>query len=225
MATWRVANSLNMLLRQINAAYPNRDKSSDGSIGDAAHASRSSDHNPWVKDSGGQPVVTARDFSNDAPYMDSHLLALKLIESKDKRIKYVIDHGKIAAGEAGPQPWTWRKYTGSNQHDHHVHVSVREQQKYFDDETPWLLGDMGKGPPPGLAIPKPNRYPTLRLGDVSADVNRLQYLLNANLPTAKLNQDGDFGPATLKAVKTFQSQSGLVADGVVGQYTWRKLEV
>lgn len=222
--TWRVANSLNMLLRQLNAAYPNRDKSSDGSIGDAAHASRSSDHNPWVKDSSGQPIVTARDFTNDAPYMDSHQLALKLIESKDKRIKYVIDHGKIASGEAGPQPWVWRKYTGSNAHDHHVHVSVREQQKYFDDETPWGLAALPP-PAPGAPIPKPNRYPVLRIGATGADVNRLQYLLNANMPTAHLAQDGDFGPATLKAVKTFQTQKGLVVDGVAGEYTWRKLEV
>lgn len=221
--TWRVANSLNTLLRQLNAAFPNRDKSSDGSIGDAAHASRSSDHNPWVKDSSGQPIVTARDFTNDAPYMDSHELALKLIASRDRRIKYVIDHGKIMAGEPGPQPWVWRKYTGSNPHDHHVHVSVREQQRLYDDETPWILGPLA--PAPSVPIPKPNRYPTLRVGDANADVNRLQYLLNAHLPSAKLNQDGDFGPATLKAVKIFQSQSGLVADGIVGQYTWRKLEV
>ena len=221
--TWRVANSLNTLLRQINAAFPNRDKSSDGSIGDASHASRSSDHNPWVKDSTGQPIVTARDFTNDAPYMDSHELALKLAASKDKRIKYVIDHGKIMAGEGGPQPWSWRKYDGTNQHDHHVHVSVREQQKLYDDETPWGLGAVA--PPTTAPIPKPNRYPTLRVGDVGSDVNRLQYLLNANMPSAHLAQDGDFGPATLKAAKTFQAQSGLVADGIVGQYTWRKLEV
>lgn len=221
---WRVANSLNTLLRQINAAYPNRDKSSDGSIGDAAHASRNSDHNPYIKVNG-EGIVRARDFTNDAPYMDSHELALKLITSRDKRIRYVIDHGKICSGAGGPQPWVWRKYTGSNPHDHHVHVSVVEDPKLFDDDSPWNLGSVAAGPPPGVPVPKPNRYPTLRLGDVSADVNRLQYLLNANLPAAKLNQDGDFGPATLKAVKTFQSQSGLVADGIVGQYTWRKLEV
>jgi hypothetical protein len=222
---WRVANSLNMLLRQLNASFPNRDKSSDGSIGDEKHAERTSDHNPWVKDSKGQPIVTARDFTNDAPYMDSHSLALKLVESKDKRIKYIIDHKKICAGEGGPQPWKWRDYTGKNPHDHHVHVSVREQEKYYDDETPWSLASM---PPPSATtstIPKANRYPTLKVGATGADVNRLQYLLNANLPTAHLAQDGDFGPSTLKAVKTFQSQSGLVADGIVGPYTWKKLEV
>mgnify|MGYP001562524195 CR=1 FL=1 len=58
--SWRVAKSLDVLLAQINALSPNRDKSSDGSIGDANHSARTSDHNP--DDAG---VVKARDFSND----------------------------------------------------------------------------------------------------------------------------------------------------------------
>ena len=36
--TWRVAKSLDVLLGQINAKFPDRDKSSDGGIGDEAHA-------------------------------------------------------------------------------------------------------------------------------------------------------------------------------------------
>ena len=61
---WRVAKSLLKLRDQINAHAPKRSKKSDGYIGDAAHASRSSDHNPWVKD-GKMGVVTAADFTHD----------------------------------------------------------------------------------------------------------------------------------------------------------------
>lgn len=35
--------------------------------------------------------------------------------------------------------------------------------------------------------------------------------------------DGDFGPKTLAAVKAYQTQNGLVADGIVGPKTWKKL--
>lgn len=230
--TWRVANSLNVLLRQLNAAYPNRDKSSDGSIGDAEHASRSSDHNPWVHDGNGQPIVTARDFTNDNPYLDSHKLALALVASKDDRIKYIIDHNKICSGTGQKQTaWAWRPYPtppNRNPHDHHVHVSVKEQQKYFDDERPWDLSGMGSvpqtdagAPPP---IPKPNRYAILRIKSTGSEVSRLQSLLNSKMPTVKLVVDSEFGPATEKAVKAFQQSKGLVSDGVVGVYTWKALE-
>ncbi|HKV33547.1 MAG TPA: hypothetical protein VJP89_04485, partial [Pyrinomonadaceae bacterium] len=59
---WRVAKSLLRLREQINELAPNRSKASDGTIGDAAHASRKSDHNPWVKD-GSIGVVTAMDIT------------------------------------------------------------------------------------------------------------------------------------------------------------------
>jgi len=35
--------------------------------------------------------------------------------------------------------------------------------------------------------------------------------------------DGDFGPSTLAAVKEFQRFQKLTVDGIVGNYTWRKL--
>ena len=42
---------------------------------------------------------------------------------------------------------------------------------------------------------------------------------------AAISADGDFGPATAAAVKSFQSASGLENDGIVGPKTWAALIV
>ena len=59
MSSWRVARAIEQLFVELNAAAPKRSRLSDGTIGDAAHAARTSDHNPWVVDGRGQGVVTA----------------------------------------------------------------------------------------------------------------------------------------------------------------------
>ena len=65
---------------------------------------------------------------------------------------------------------------------------------------------------------------TLRNGVKGAQVKTLQRILYAmgyNLGASKV--DGDFGAKTETAVRTYQTQNGLTADGVVGQSTWDKL--
>jgi N-acetylmuramidase/Putative peptidoglycan binding domain len=58
----------------------------------------------------------------------------------------------------------------------------------------------------------------IALGDKNASVRVLQAAL-------KINVDGDFGPATDRTVRAFQTSRGLVADGVVGPKTWAALGV
>lgn len=137
--TWRLAESLKVLRQQINDAYPQRRKSSDGTIGDEAHASRSSDHNPWVKD-GTIGVVTAIDFTHDpANGVDAGKLAEAVLKSRDPRIKYVISNRRICSGDGGPSPWVWRKYTGSNPHTKHMHLSVNSDKKRYDSKAEWSI--------------------------------------------------------------------------------------
>ena len=59
---------------------------------------------------------------------------------------------------------------------------------------------------------------TLKLGSRGTDVITLQKKLN-------LHQDGIFGPLTEEAVKEFQKNNGLTADGIVGTKTWAKLGI
>lgn len=212
---WRLAKSLERLRTQLNAKNPNRNKASDGTVGDAAHASRSSDHNPWVKD-GGTGVVTACDVTHDpAGGCDAGLLADVLIASCDPRIKYVIWNRRICAGTEGPQPWAWRKYTGASPHDHHVHISVKADKAHYDDARDWALPGAAAPVTPSLPA-KPAAHPTILLGSTGDDVRALQKRL-------ALEIDGLFGPKTDKAVRAFQRKSGLIVDGKVGPYTWAKL--
>ena len=64
--------------------------------------------------------------------------------------------------------------------------------------------------------------PTLKLGSSGASVKTLQQAL-ANAGFSPGAVDGQFGPKTAAAVKSFQSAKGLVADGVVGPKTWARL--
>ena len=135
---WRLAKSLEKLREQVNARYPKRSKASDGTIGDAKHASRDSDHNPWIKD-GKTGVVSAMDLTHDPKGgFDVHRFADHLRTTKDPRIKYVISDGRIFSSTKSP--WTWRSYTGSNKHTVHMHISVAEAKALYDDARNWNIG-------------------------------------------------------------------------------------
>ncbi|MEP7030722.1 MAG: peptidoglycan-binding domain-containing protein [Pseudolabrys sp.] len=222
---WRMAKSLEALLATINTMSPHRDKLSDGGIGNAEHASRSSDHNPWVMD-GAMGVVTARDFTNDPAHgIDSEVLANALLKSKDPRIKYVISNKKIASGDGEGQPaWQWRPYPvppNLNPHNHHCHISVKSDKAHYDSTAPWTI-DMTVSPAAAAAAAAVVADPVLRMNDNGADVIRLQKLLNAK--GAALDPDGKFGKDTKDAVTEFQTAKGLFSDGVAGKYTWEALK-
>ena len=71
---------------------------------------------------------------------------------------------------------------------------------------------------------------TVQKGDYGDAVLLCQQLLNKQkgylkLKFAKLVEDGQFGAATLAAVKEFQKARKLDVDGVVGKNTWAALEI
>ena len=67
-------------------------------------------------------------------------------------------------------------------------------------------------------------YPTIKLGSKGSDVKKAQQLLIAKgYSCGVAGADGDFGAGTYNAVKKFQADNGLEADGIVGANTWAAL--
>ncbi len=134
----RVAYSLHTLWDQVNAKFPGRSQSDDGTIGDTAHQATKSDHNP-----ASDGIVRALDITHDPAHgCDTYALADVLRQNRDPRIKYLISNRRICGDESyasrnGVSAWTWETYTGSNPHDRHMHVSVNV--KGGDDTRPWVL--------------------------------------------------------------------------------------
>lgn len=133
---WRLASSLDALIDETDRLYPNRDHTSDGSIGDASHAARESDHNPddgWVC-----AVDIDEDLSSTVHTIAR--LAEHLIDDRDHRVKYLIYEGwicKAYVDSAGHPAWRWYPYTGLNDHSHHLHVSCWNTSAARDDRGPW----------------------------------------------------------------------------------------
>lgn len=73
------------------------------------------------------------------------------------------------------------------------------------------------------AVTPPTDRPTLRRGDTGPAVHELQVVLSRWYPDLHLLADGDFGPATERAVRQLQTRAGLTVDGVAGPATYRVL--
>ena len=106
---------------QVDDSFPDRDRTSDGWIGDTRHQARPSDHNPDE-----QGIVRAIDIDRDLSgkakpdLMPDLADQIRLCAKSDKRISYIIFNGRIASSK---KSWAWRPYDGINKHNHHCHVS------------------------------------------------------------------------------------------------------
>lgn len=153
--TYFLAPGLVQLRSEVNIRWPDRDKTSDGWIGDTAHSTRVSDHNPDYSAGG---IVRAIDVDRDG--IDVDRLLLSLIGSA--RVSYVIWSGRIWQNPAVYQAGGWRAYTGANGHYHHVHISIRRGYEY--SVQPWGVLDAaeidnpiaGQGDLPDVTVNDPD---------------------------------------------------------------------
>lgn len=206
------APSLVRLTAEIDRLFPNRDLWSEGWLGDNSHATRFSDHNP-----DGSGWVHAHDYDatlshtmGPGPVGDFLIAALlRLARSGKSPINYLIYRGRIYSRSVG---FRARNYTGSNQHDSHVHVSVLR--------TSWARAWSGRW----LSDPRPKM-----------DVSRIQYAFDGHPKSSPKNVTrvqerlesrgilrkpyikGRAGRKTRKAMKTFQRRHDMTPDGVPGR--------
>lgn len=141
MSAWRSCNASEQLAAEINAAYPGRDRASDGTIGDAAHAADpTSDHNPNAAG-----VVRARDITaNSIPAQAIADLLFSLGAKGDTRLTdggYVILNRRITNADFSG----WHDYTGADPHTSHIHVSFARTPAYYDSTANWGIDAAVKG--------------------------------------------------------------------------------
>ena len=204
---WRLAKSLVTLRTEIRAAHPGTtvwDK------GDAAHASRPSDHNPNAAG-----VVCAIDVLGDKG-LNLHNFSRHLVAKKHNCLKYVIYNRQIATRSNG---WKWVAYNGSNPHSTHVHVSVGRGSDGrstgpYDETTSWGISSGGSYTPGDELI-------GLKKGDTGDSVKGLQGCLrNAGFfPTKTHTIDGIYGAQTsaaLLACRKSRGSSATNGDKVTG---------
>lgn len=224
-AKYYQAPALVTLNAELNKAYPSRDKTSDGWIGDPSHAARKSDHNP---DYSAKGVVRARDIDKDG--IDCNRLLQILIQ--DRRTNYVIFNGFIYSRQYG---FKKRVYTGTNKHTKHLHVSLRHGTQYENSTTSWGIADTtpaktitGKGSAPAFPLPRGSYFgpkeggPESVSGYFSFGASLAQWQAQMQARGWAITPSGRYDSTTEKVAGQFQAEKGLKpVDKLIGPATWK----
>lgn len=201
--SWRLARSLAVLRSEIRAVHPG---TTVWTIGDAEHRSSWSDHNPTSSG-----VVCAIDVLGDHG-LNLGQFADHLRQKNHVAVKYVIFNRRIWSKARASEGW--RRYSGSNPHTTHVHVSVGvgpdgRSTGPYDDTSPWGIANTGGGSLP--ATGGGADVIGLKKGDSGEEVKGLQGTLRyAGFDPGPV--DGDYGSKTAAAVLKMRKAQGSSVD-------------
>lgn len=245
------APALDRLRAEVNAKWPNRSKASDGLLGDAAHSSRTSDHNPNARGSVNAMDVTASGIDTDV---------LIAAAKKHPSVRYIIFNRRIMNRDIGN--FRSRPYSGSNPHTAHVHISLYQRSTAEKDTRSWGLGEPSSSAPapskpkPARKVPAgpkydfpyesggyigpksgPNRSHSgiggLKTAGVldrvwnqrfvnQLDNNRGWSIGKGETWLTKFGNDGKYGSELEALIRAFQREQGLPVDGLAGRDTWNE---
>lgn len=215
---WYLAPALVRLRLEINETWPGRDRSSDGSIGDAAHSNRTSDHNP---DPAAGGIVRAIDVDEDG--IPAAAVVGQII--RDSRTAYVIYEGRIWENPAAfPGRGYWRKYTGANPHDHHFHLSVRRGPAWDSSTRPWGVAGVqlvsNPGASTGGTLPDIDvtPIPGIDQEDIMATLDDLRTVLTEVIRSEGVTGAGDLArlDAPMRTIVSEETTKVIRSEGVSG---------
>lgn len=151
MATWELVPCGQQLRLEVNALAPNRDKTTDGTIGNAAHQLHISSHNDDevgrvpIRDADSKHEVHAWDADKDLrePGLTMQMIVDHVVDrcrrGLEDRLRYVIYNRRICSASNG---WKWRAYAGDNAHTEHAHFDFSYVTKLEADRRSWRLEDI-----------------------------------------------------------------------------------
>jgi peptidoglycan hydrolase-like protein with peptidoglycan-binding domain len=121
-------------------------------------------------------------------------------------VQWLVNNAKRfgISAELQSEPWHWRYVTGD-----------AIPQAVLDFERSGGVLDTSQ-PTPGPALVFAYPGTPVRLGSKGDAVKLVQAVVGAT-------PDGDFGSVTERRVRDWQARNGLLADGVVGAVTWKKM--
>lgn len=140
---WYKASWIPAFFAALDAVAPARDRASDGTVGDPAHMTGASGHNPddtpgvsaERQDADTRPEVRAADAGSNlrsVVTMQRVVDAILAYPPDRNRLIYIIFNGYIWSASNG---WARAKYSGADQHTTHVHVSGHPDAD--TDDRPW----------------------------------------------------------------------------------------
>ena len=144
--------ALTALFDAFDIAFPTRDTTTDGWIGNAAHQAEVSGHNPddtpgvraEYSDADTKPEVRAIDVDADLRTtgyrMQDAIDAILATERDRRRLAYIIYAETIWSAKSNWQP---NHYGGSDPHTTHAHFSGTPD--YDEDGAAWSVAKMGAG--------------------------------------------------------------------------------
>lgn len=156
---WSVCECIVTIVSEANKIAPGRSQASDGTIGDQAHQSRKSDHNPDI-----YRKVCAVDITHDPAHgfdawKVANNLADKIIRGTEKRIEYIVAfNGKVTQIFSYKffGGWKWRSYSGDS-HASHIHISFVHTRSINSQIQPFGIG--AATPPPVIKPVTPKGQP------------------------------------------------------------------